>query len=99
MDNLHRDSFSSDNLVNLKVLVLGAAGVGESSLMLRFTDDRSDDDEDDNEDEDNKDDDDDDDDDNDTEDKKCQVYARSPAHSWPGLQGQGTDDIYLCVTM
>ena len=46
MDNLHRDSFSSDNLVNLKVLVLGAAGVGKSSLMLRFTDDRSDDDED-----------------------------------------------------
>ena len=30
----------SDNLVNLKVLVLGAAGVGKSSLMLRFTDDR-----------------------------------------------------------
>jgi len=29
-----------DNLVNLKVLVLGAAGVGKSSLMLRFTDDR-----------------------------------------------------------
>ena len=46
MDNLHRDSFSSDNLVNLKVLVLGAAGVSKSSLMLRFTDDRSDDDED-----------------------------------------------------
>ena len=26
--------------MNLKVLVLGAAGVGKSSLMLRFTDDR-----------------------------------------------------------
>ena len=33
-------SVRSDNLVNLKVLVLGAAGVGKSSLMLRFTDDR-----------------------------------------------------------
>ena len=80
MDNLHRDSFSSDNLVNLKVLVLGAAGVGKSSLMLRFTDDRSDDDEDDNED-DNKDDDD---DDNDTEDKKmpglCQISC--PQLAW-----------------
>ena len=33
-------SVCADNLVNLKVLVLGAAGVGKSSLMLRFTDDR-----------------------------------------------------------
>ena len=34
------DILCLDNLVNLKVLVLGAAGVGKSSLMLRFTDDR-----------------------------------------------------------
>ena len=38
INNAHSDC--SDNLVNLKVLVLGAAGVGKSSLMLRFTDDR-----------------------------------------------------------
>ena len=30
----------SDNLVNLKVLVVGEAGVGKSSLMLSFTDEK-----------------------------------------------------------
>ena len=29
-----------DNLVNLKVLVVGDAGVGKSSLMLSYTDDK-----------------------------------------------------------
>ena len=32
--------FPADNLVNLKVLVVGEAGVGKSSLMLSFTDEK-----------------------------------------------------------
>ena len=32
--------FPADNLVNLKVLVVGEAGVGKSSLMLSFTEEK-----------------------------------------------------------
>ena len=36
----HHHYLLPDNLVNLKVLVVGEAGVGKSSLMLSFTDEK-----------------------------------------------------------
>ena len=40
MTHHHYHYLLPDNLVNLKVLVVGEAGVGKSSLMLSFTDEK-----------------------------------------------------------